>query len=191
MKKLEKRDIILKASLELFVEQGFHGAPMAMIAQRAGVGAGTIYRYFENRDILIRELFHELERRSYLVLEQGYSAEKPLRERYIHLCSALLHHFIENPTYYRFLEQFFNSPYGVAFRRDKLRCEKESCDLFCRLFEDATQQQVMKDLPLPVLFGLTFGPILTLARDHILGFITLSEPLVAKAIEACWDGVKR
>jgi len=191
MPKPDKREEIVKASLELIAEQGFHGAPMAMIAQRAGVGAGTIYRYFENRDVLITELFREIEERSYPVIERGYDTAKPLRERYLHLCTSLLHYFIHNPTDFKFLEQFFNSPYGVACRRDKLAGAKGRCDVFQELFKDGISQQVMKELPLVVLFDLTFGPLLALARDHILGFIDLDTELTDSAIEACWDGVRR
>ncbi|HEX9079899.1 MAG TPA: helix-turn-helix domain-containing protein, partial [Desulfuromonadaceae bacterium] len=43
MAKPDKRKEILRATLELIAEQGFHGAPMAMIAEKAGVAAGTIY----------------------------------------------------------------------------------------------------------------------------------------------------
>jgi len=53
MTKPDKRDDIVRAALELIAENGFHGAPMAMIADKAGVGAGTIYRYFENKEVLI------------------------------------------------------------------------------------------------------------------------------------------
>jgi AcrR family transcriptional regulator len=187
----DKREDIVKASLELIAEQGFHGAPMAMIANRAGVGAGTIYRYFENKDVLITELYRELEERSYPFIQQGYSLEKPHRERYLHLCTELLRYFIENPLDFRFLEQFFNSPYGVACRRDKLAGARGGCDVFRELFEDCISRNIMKELPIVVLFDLTFGPLLALARDHILGFIVLDEQLITAAIEACWDGVSR
>ncbi len=40
MTKPDKRHEIMRAALDLFAEQGFHGAPMALIAERAGVGAG-------------------------------------------------------------------------------------------------------------------------------------------------------
>lgn len=52
-------------------------------------------------------------------------------------------------------------------------------------------RQVLKDFPLPVLFALVFGPLLSVARDHILGFIRLDEALIAKTVEACWDTVRR
>ena len=191
MSKPDKRDEIVRAALELIAEYGFHGAPMAMIADRAGVGAGTIYRYFENKDVLITELYREVEEKLYAVLLEGYATEKPFRERFLHLGTALLRYFIESPLNFRYLEQFHNSPYGVAFRRDKILGKKGGCDVFRELFEDGISQQVMKDLPLPVLFALAFGPLLTVARDHILSFISLDDALIARTVEACWDGIRR
>jgi len=190
MSKPDKRDEIVKASLELIAEHGFHGAPMAMIADRARVGAGTIYRYFENKDVLITELYRELEERIYPVIQEGYAPEKPIRERFIHLGTALLRYFIVNPLDFRFLEQFHNSPYGVACRRDKLLGTSEGCDVFRKLFDEGISQQAMKDFPLVILFALAFGPILAVARDHILGFIELDEVLITWTVEACWNSVR-
>ncbi len=63
VEKSDKRCAIVRATLDLVAEQGFHGAPMALVAERAGVAAGTIYRYFESKDVLINEVFHYLEER--------------------------------------------------------------------------------------------------------------------------------
>ena len=103
----------------------------------------------------------------------------------------MLRYFINNPLDFRYLEQFHNSPYGVAVRRDKLLGAKEGCDVFRELFDDGIYEQVMKDLPLTILFNLAFGPLLAVARDHILGFISLDDTLITRTIEACWDGIKR
>lgn len=191
MSKIEKRDEIVRAALELIAEHGFHGAPMAMIAEKAGVGAGTIYRYFDNKDVLIDELYRDLEERMLPVILDGYQLERPLRDRFLHLGTTLLRYFIENPLYFRFLEQFHNSPYGVAYRRDKILGEKEECNVFRELFESGVSQLAVKDLPLVILFALSFGPLLSAARDHVLGFVKLDEPLITLVIEACWDGIKR
>lgn len=191
MSKNDKREEIVRAALELIAENGFHGAPMAMIAERANVGAGTIYRYFENKDILITELYKDLEERLFPVILEEYAADKPLRERFLHLGTVLLRYFIENPLDFRYLEQFHNSPFGVAYRRYKMLGEKEGRDVFRELFKDGVSQQVVKDLPLVILFALAFGPLLAVARDHILGFVILDEVLITLTIEACWDGIKR
>jgi len=191
MSKNDKREEIVCAALELIAENGFHGAPMAMIAERAHVGAGTIYRYFENKDVMITELYQGVENRLYPVILEKYSVDKPIRERFIHLGTTLLQYFIENPIDFRYLEQFHNSPYGVAYRRDKILGKAEGRDVFMQLFEAGISQQVIKDLSLVILFALAFGPLLAVARDHILGFVGLDEILINRTIEACWDGIKR
>jgi AcrR family transcriptional regulator len=192
MSKADKREEIARAALELIAENGFHGAPMAMIAEHAGVGAGTIYRYFENKDVLINELYREIEDKMQLFLLEGYSAEAPFRARFLHLGTALLRFFIENPLDYRYVEQFHNSPYGVAVRRDKILGNREGgCNTFKELFEQGMAQQVLKDFPLVILFDLAFGPLLAVARDHILGFVYLDETMIERTIDACWDAVKR
>jgi len=187
----DKRNDIMKAALELIAEHGFHGAPMAMIAEKAGVGAGTIYRYFENKEALINELNRELEKKIMESLQAGYSKEKPLRERFLHLAMALCKYLIDHPIYFRFLEQYYNSPYGVNLRRERLLGKSNGYDVFRDLFEEGIQQQALKDLPLPLHFALAFGPILAMMRDHTLGFVVLNDILIKKTLEACWDGVKR
>ena len=191
MPKPDKRDEIVRAALELIAAHGFHGAPMAMIADQAGVAAGTIYRYFENKDVMITELYQDLEGRIYSALMEEYASEKPIRERFLHLGKVLLKYFIENPLEFRYVEQFHNSPYGVAVRRDRILGIKDNRNIYRELFEEGVTMQVMKDLPLVLLFALAFGSLQAVARDHILGFITLDDTLIARTVEACWDGVRR
>lgn len=191
MPKEDKREAILQATLELVAEHGFHDAPCSLIAGRAGVAAGTIYRYFENKDVLINELYLAVEVRINDVLLAGYTLEKPFRERFIHLVSCLLQFFIANPLEFRYVEQFHNSPYGVAFRRDRLLGQHEDCGIYCELFKQGVAQQVIKDLPLPLLYDLAFGPIVSVSRNHILGFVQLDATLILRIAEACWDSLKR
>ena len=186
----DKRAAIIQAALELVGEYGFHGAPMAMVAQRAGVAAGTIYRYFESKDILITEIFADLEKRLLAAVVEKYPEGRPVRERFIHLAKIIVHYSISSPLEFRFLEQFHNSPYGAAHRRDKI-FGKTDQDICTELFDEARKEQIMKDLPLAVLFALAFGPLLDICRDHILGFLTLDDVLIGQTVEACWDAVKR
>ncbi|HEY8329171.1 MAG TPA: TetR/AcrR family transcriptional regulator [Rhodanobacter sp.] len=48
-----QRERILLAAQQCFIEHGFHGASMASIAETAGMSAGLIYRYFENKSAII------------------------------------------------------------------------------------------------------------------------------------------
>ncbi len=53
--KNQKRTDILSSARALFKENGFHNTRMDDIAQNAGVGKGTLYEYFKNK----QEIFDE------------------------------------------------------------------------------------------------------------------------------------
>lgn len=186
----DKRADIVRAALELIAEHGFHGAPMAMVAARAGVGAGTIYRYFENKDVLIREIYACLEGNIWAAIREEYPERGSIQARYLHIGQQLIRYFLASPLEFRFIEQFHNSPYGVDCRREKVLGEKDK-DLATQLFEDGQQQQTIKDLPLLILFALSFGPLVDACRDHILQFIELDDALINRLVEANWDAIRR
>lgn len=190
MDKGEKRAAVIQAALELVAEHGFHGTPMALVAERAGVAAGTIYRYFENKDDLIRGIYRHLEERLTEALKENYPEGSSVRKRYVHIGKVIVAYCIASPMDFRFLEQFHNSPYGIAHRREKIFGRQEN-DICTALFEEGVGQQIIKDLPLPVLFALTFGPIMDICRHHILQFVELDESLITRTVEACWDAVRR
>jgi AcrR family transcriptional regulator len=52
------RERILQAAKDVFAEQGAD-AQMDDVARKAGVGVGTVYRHFPNKDALIAELVKE------------------------------------------------------------------------------------------------------------------------------------
>ena len=55
-KLMTKRTQILTAAEIILAEHGFYAFSMQTLADNAGVAAGTIYRYFENKEALMNEL---------------------------------------------------------------------------------------------------------------------------------------
>lgn len=53
----EKRPLILKAATEVFSERGFAAVTVAEIADRAGIGKGTVYEYFSSKEELLFAVF--------------------------------------------------------------------------------------------------------------------------------------
>lgn len=182
------------AALELIAERGFHDAPMSEIAEKAQVAAGTIYRYFENKDVLINELFQEIEDRLMEVLMSHYPEKKAIKEQFFYVFSELCRYLLKNPLHFRYMEQFFNSPYGISKRRDKLlgkNINPNKRDALADIFNEGLSQKMIKNLPFSVLSSLAIGPMLYVIRDHTLGFVVLDEPLIRQITEACWDAIKK
>ena len=121
---------------------------------------------------------------------EDYPEGRPVRERFLHIATAVVRHFIATPSDLRFLQQFRDSPYGADIRREKMFGQGEK-DLVWELFEEGRAQQIVKDLPLPILYGLAFGPLVDICRDHALGFLTLDDRLIGETVRACWDALKR
>lgn len=186
--KTDKREAILRAALEAFAEYGFHGAPTSLIARNADVGVGTIYRYFENKDELVEAIHAQVHAVFVQTFADHYDPRLPVRENFLAIFSGLLRLFIANPFEIKFMEQFYNSPYGIEKKRaDEIECDKPLMDFF----EQGKEQQAIKDLPFEILVALSFGPLLLLTRDHLNGFIELDDRTIASFLAASWDAVKR
>jgi AcrR family transcriptional regulator len=191
---MNKKTAILEAALNLIAVHGFHGAPTSKIAREAGAGVGSIYRYFQSKEELIHELFKHLSEKASPDILMDFDPSAPIKEQFILLNRSMFLYMIRNPKVFAFMEQYFNSPYGLTHRRDTILNEqnnnKDSHPLHAVL-EKAKKNRIMKDLPLNILEALSFGPIHFLLRDIHAGLIEIDEKTINKIIEACWDSVKR
>jgi AcrR family transcriptional regulator len=178
MNNRDKRAEIMQATLEL-------------IAEKAGVAAGTIYCYFENKDVLINELHQTLEERIVAVVQAGFPFKKPVRDRFLYVIRGLFRYFVDHPLHYRYLEQYYHSPYGITLQRERLFGEPGKQAVLMDIFKEGLDRQILKALPVVVLFSLSMGPLASLMRDHTAGFVGLDEELIEQAAEACWDAIKK
>lgn len=77
----DKYAAILDAAESVIASQGYHRAQISRIAQEAGVAAGTVYLYFQNKSDLLVCLFRD---RLGLLIEEarsGYSGVEDAREK--------------------------------------------------------------------------------------------------------------
>lgn len=56
----ERRKEIALSCVNLFTEKGIHALTIAEVAKTAGIGKGTVYEYFENKDDIIFEIVNIL-----------------------------------------------------------------------------------------------------------------------------------
>lgn len=187
---MDKRKDILRAALELIVEQGFHGSPMDAIAERAGVGTGTIYRYFKNRDELISILYKDTNERLREFLIDGFPFNKSIRERFFHLTRRLILFYKKNPLECCYTEQFLSSPYRMTDWKEKIVNIIGDYDFIRSLFEEGKKHQLIINVPISMCFILSFAPIVSTLRDHYYGFLTLEDSMSETIANMCWDLIR-
>jgi len=186
----EKCIAIYQATLELAAEQGFHGTPMSQIAKQAGVGVGSIYRYFEDKDDLIHAVHAMADKRLVAALRENFDVQASEKQRFMALITSLTNHFIENPLEFKFMEQYYNSPYGIQKKREKF-FEELPDNNPDKPYLNLLKGESFKDMPMPVLHALTFGPLVIGLRDHHSGIQELDENLIQVIADGCWDAVRK
>lgn len=191
MEQLDKRDRILRATIELIAENGFNGSPTAQIAKMASVAEGTIYRYFENKDVLIQEAYKDCETSMLAFVSEGYSCDAPIRDRFFYIAKRFVQFNTANIPVYTFIVQFYySSPYSSAVRIAKYSAGAEKNDFFNILFKEGIAHKIIKNLPYNVLFNLSIRPLVATVRDLNDGFIEKDEHIIDAVICACWDSIK-
>jgi AcrR family transcriptional regulator len=183
----DKRTDILEATLQLISDHGFHGTPMSKIAAQAGVGAGTIYRYFENKEALINALFLEIKREISQAMLAGFKPGESSEQIFRRVWLNTYQYCIQHPQKMLFLEQFHNSPFQTA--------ETEAATLeylapILAVIQSAIEAGEIKPIPFEMLTIFSYDVTVAFAKRHISGSLVMDEAHLEMAVKACWDAVK-
>lgn len=182
----DRRESILEAALECFVERGFHATSVPEIAARAKIASGTIYHYFDSKEALVNALYRswktKVGQRVFTAFPQG----APVREQFRVMWNEMVAFAQDAPTAFAFIETHNHRAY--------LDAESQAIDRHIHGFahaiiQRAQQQGLVKSLDAWVLMELIFGAFIGLMRAHWEGRITLTAEVIRDAEQACWDAV--
>lgn len=143
------RERILAAAAQVFGEQGAE-AQMDDVAHRAGVGVGTVYRHFPNKDVLMGELVKE-KFRVFTENANAALAEDDAWEAFCGLLRRSAEHMAENAALQDALRRT-----GVAWEYaepDRLELEKVTAKLIRRAQRDGKMRKDFQANELPMLMG--------------------------------------
>ena len=110
--KQEKKQSLLTAARELFIENGVAKTSIDQIASRAQVAKGTFYLYFRDKEDLLQALIYRI---SCHVLDEAYRVMDSRRtedftENVILFADAIIEYFKHNRLQLRLIERNFSWP---------------------------------------------------------------------------------
>ncbi len=150
------RERILEAALDVFSEKGFHVATVDEIAERAGLGKGTVYRHFANKEALFNELVQlrlgELERDASTVLD-GQDDVLTMITKYLRIYFAF---FDRNQRLYRLVVQE-GLDVGRQVQDLYVKTVMRRIPVLKRKIYAASQQGRLKDVDFPTVFYGVMG----------------------------------
>ncbi|HAA03744.1 MAG TPA: hypothetical protein DCZ69_13860 [Syntrophobacteraceae bacterium] len=150
------KEKILEAALDIFSDKGYHVATVDEIAEHAGLGKGTVYRYFANKEALFNELvrirLEELEHSASEVLDSHDDVVVMI----IKYLRVYFDFFDQNQRLYRVIVQE-HLDFGTEMHELYIKKVLRRLPALKRKVYEATQHGVFKDVDFQTVFYGVMG----------------------------------
>lgn len=187
IKSLKKRTALLKATLQLVNNNGFHDAPMSKIAKLAEVSPATIYIYFENKQDLINKLYLEVKKSFSNYAFKNYSEDTSVEKGFEHIWYNIADFKLNQIDEAQFLSQCDNTPLiDDAIRQEGIK----HLQPLLNLWERGQQESIIKPISPYVLYAFTIYPLAFLMINQQHHFCKLDAKNLKDAYQAAWDSIK-
>lgn len=170
----ERRAAVLDAAVEVFAEDGIHGAAMERIARRAGVAKASCYEVFASKDELFAAAVAEADARLGAALEAARleASELPRRARMRRRFAAMFDFAREYPASFRLLTlSWFHRSVDVAqthvVTRDVI-VDRIAADIRRESSGTAVSDLGLDRVLASVLFGIAGGALRAVVDDPML-----------------------
>jgi AcrR family transcriptional regulator len=185
----ETREALLDAALEVMSARGFHGTSIPDLAERAGVGAATMYRHFESKEALVNALYVHAKRQFAALLFDGFPADAPVRKAISEIWARLVEVVRDHTTLVVFLEMHHHGTYLTP--ETLAACEDLFTKPFERLLRRGQAEGVVRGDDPALITAFLTGAFLGVAKAAIgpggrvdVSLLRKAEPLVWAAIRA-------
>lgn len=186
-KSKEKRDALLKATLSLVNNNGFHDAPMSKIAKMANVSPATIYIYFENKQDLINQLYLEVKISYTEHAFKDYSEKMPVKKAFELIWYNIADYKLNKVDEAWFLSQCDNTiMIDEASRQEGLRHLQPLLDLW----ERGQQEGIIKVTSPYILYAYAIYPLAFLMNSQKRAYLQLDQESLDQAFQAAWDSIR-
>lgn len=183
----DKREAILDAALTLFAERTFDGTPVPLIAETAGVAAGTIYRYFPSKEALVNALYRHWKGEKHRMVTDARSHGGTKREQFGDFWRSLWRFAVEHPRAVAFMDTHHHAPYlNDESRRLNADMETESLDWI----REAQATGAIRTTDPAVLATLLIGAFTGMVRTAGADGLSYDEGTVNETEEIMWSAMK-
>lgn len=187
VKSVDKRQKIIAAAVDLFVEHGLHGTSMQALAKRAGVATGTVYLYFAGKDDLVAEAFHAIIDRCIATMVADYDEAEPIKERFYHLVERLIRFNIGNPLEFRFCRMCAYEPAVMKMVKNDMYRDSP----LISALEAGKQQQLLRGLSVHDFVYYILGGLSSVLEWRLFNRKAVSDDDVFEMVEMAWSLVER
>lgn len=183
---MNKKELIISAALNMFVDNGFHGTATSKIAQQAGVATGTLFQYFKTKDELVIALYIYIKEELIDFIKENTATTKNIKEEMKSQILSSLFWALDNPTKFRYIQQFHTSPYIGEVEKEILDKQVEP---HFKLIQKGIEQGVIKSLPVDLIYSLISNQVFGLYQYITSNNLSKTEQheTIQTTFEMLWD----
>lgn len=163
--KEEKRERILRAAVDIFTGKLFHQVKMDEIAVQAGVGKGTLYLYFENKEHLFRETLKFAMELYYSYLVESLEEDLAPREKLKKFAYLHLDRLKEHLKVIFLLAGESMAPHFIL-QEEMLKIRRKTVTLLQGIIEEGVRRGEFRRLDTSLAARVYLGGIVTLMHDQ-------------------------
>ena len=187
-KSIEKRDALVKATINLVNNNGFHATPMSKIAKMAKVSPATIYLYFDNKQDLVNKVYLEVKAAYTAYVFKNYSSDISVVKGFEIIWKRIADFKLKEVEEAMFLAQCDNTPMiDEASRQEGLKHLQPLLDLW----ERGIKEGIIKPLSPYLLYAYTINPLSFLMVMQQRGVFQLNQDYLEDAYRAAWNSIKK
>jgi AcrR family transcriptional regulator len=183
----DKADLILDAALELFVERGFHGTAVPLVAERAKVSTGTIYHYFESKEALVNALYRKWKSETGRRLVEDFPVDQPIRLQFHTIWKRMAEFALKHRREFAFLELHHHGSYLDS---ESQAMEAQLMSFGRVMIERAQQAKAFKELDANLLIEFTIGAFIGVFRAATEGRLPMTMETFMQCEQLCWEAVR-
>ena len=183
----EKEAALFEATVKLVNETGFASSSVSKIAREAGVSPATIYVYHKNKEDLLVSTYIEIKLNLSKALLRDFNDRLPIRDILRNVWFNMFEYISNNLEYYKFAEQFSNSPYSSLVNKQEV---EQYFDPLINVLQSGIEQKIIKNVSLDILTAFMFYPITVLANPSLCQDFELNAENIETAFTLAWDAIK-
>ena len=183
----EKEAALFEATVKLVNEIGFASSSVSKIAGEAGVSPATIYVYYKNKEDLLVSTYIQIKQNLSKALLKDFNDQLPIRDILRNVWLNMFEYISNNPEYYKFIEQFSNSPYSSLVNKQEV--EQYFVPLI-KVLQTGIEQKIIKNVNFDILTAFMYHPITVLANPSLCQDFELNAGNIEIAFTLAWDAVK-
>lgn len=185
---MDKKEKILNAALSLIIDKGLQHTPMLQIADKAGVGMGSIYKRFKNKEDIVNSIYIKIKTEEAAMIFVNHDENNGVYHTFNDIYGRMIDYFLQNPLKFNFISQYAFSP---VIEKET---QKEAMIPFYRfdeMYARGLGQDLFKDLAAQHLTYFVFGSVCYWLKCASELQITVDRKLKAQFLKMAWDSIKK